>query len=817
MARVDGSKRAVRVAILFVLCALAFALRVAPAFDVVFPAPEAVRLLGVDPYYHLRHAEYAAKHFPELQRWDVGTHFPNGQRSDAAGLFDLLIAGSALTVGGGSADDRLVERVAAWIPPVLGSAAIVLLYWLARAVLPVRWALLACGIFLVYPGAALPRSMLGFSDHHVAEIVLALAVVGGWTRYFGPTAPERAIVEWRRCCAAALPLVLFLFTWSGAPIFVLMAGIVIFSLLSLDVAKGRSPLVTVSRSLRYGLAASVGFVLGLAWLPDLLMHAGILPALALAAAGITIAIPAYGLALHALATRLGRPQAVSLLGVLCVAALGAMAVARIPFVTHLASQLWSTKTPLLMEHTPVDGARLWGALGVAAVLAILAIPLSVVAAWRRPAARAALVPVLAGSMLLALWWQSSDYGYAVPTFVAVMAALALYEGLRSIATLRAERPGGVLIAALLIVLVVPVWPLGWVANRPWASAAEISAMPRISEAWMSALEWMRVHTPTPSLPIDARVPGWNGDGFHYPADTYGVVVPWEYGNFVSLLARRVPVWSRWPSQANAAWFLSQDEEESLQRLCTECEDSESVRYAIVDSLTLADLFPAKLATAEQPAFLYQGVEGVWEIDGESVPHWTYGSRYRHAIGVRLYLGDGDGLAHYRIVYETSQQSYSSYVIGDTWVARRTTAIDGPETRVRLEARIAAGDPSKAPEGLVYDGVIASSVKIFERVAGASLVGRAPPGASVEAELLLSSAPTGREFAYHRTCVVGDDGEFELVVPHSTDRAGAAITSEGAYLLRLRDPTGRIHATYAPVEVDESAVQRGLRIDLGSPF
>jgi len=102
---------------------------VLPALPVVFPAEGEVRLLGFDAYYHLRHASFAAKHFPELQRWDVGTHYPNGQRSDAAGLFDLSIAAFAIAIAGGVPDEGALFRAAAWLPPLLLLLAFPVVLW----------------------------------------------------------------------------------------------------------------------------------------------------------------------------------------------------------------------------------------------------------------------------------------------------------------------------------------------------------------------------------------------------------------------------------------------------------------------------------------------------------------------------------------------------------------------------------------------------------------------------------------------------------------------------------------------------------------
>ena len=50
--------------VLVAMAGLAFAARVVPTWDDVMKSDGRVHLYGVDPYFHLRHATSAAKHFP---------------------------------------------------------------------------------------------------------------------------------------------------------------------------------------------------------------------------------------------------------------------------------------------------------------------------------------------------------------------------------------------------------------------------------------------------------------------------------------------------------------------------------------------------------------------------------------------------------------------------------------------------------------------------------------------------------------------------------------------------------------------------------
>ncbi|MHC4393449.1 MAG: STT3 domain-containing protein, partial [Planctomycetota bacterium] len=166
--------RAALVAGLLAICGFTFWVRVAPAWTTVKPDTEDVRLLGADPYFHLRQARFSADHFPHIQRYDPGTFYPQGLKTIHAGLFDLSMAAAAWGVGVGYPDDTTLARVAAWTPPILAVLSTLALFWLTQALLGGWAGLLACAILALYPGAFLDRSVLGFSDHHVAEVFLAL-------------------------------------------------------------------------------------------------------------------------------------------------------------------------------------------------------------------------------------------------------------------------------------------------------------------------------------------------------------------------------------------------------------------------------------------------------------------------------------------------------------------------------------------------------------------------------------------------------------------------------------------------------------------
>ncbi len=88
-------------------------------------------------------------------------------------MLDWIIAAAALVLGAGAPSPRLVDVVGAYVPPVLGSLTVVPVYVLGRELFSRRAGLWAGLMVAVMPGQLLQRSLLGFTDHHCAEVLLS--------------------------------------------------------------------------------------------------------------------------------------------------------------------------------------------------------------------------------------------------------------------------------------------------------------------------------------------------------------------------------------------------------------------------------------------------------------------------------------------------------------------------------------------------------------------------------------------------------------------------------------------------------------------
>ncbi len=120
-----------RIAIGVALFALAFAVRALPWRDVLLT--DRVLPTGNDAFYHLRRMAYALFGGPAPLSPDPYLHYPEGGRPIWSPAFDALGAAllrpfvPPLEQGGLLA----MERLAVWLPPLLGAATVALLFALA--------------------------------------------------------------------------------------------------------------------------------------------------------------------------------------------------------------------------------------------------------------------------------------------------------------------------------------------------------------------------------------------------------------------------------------------------------------------------------------------------------------------------------------------------------------------------------------------------------------------------------------------------------------------------------------------------------------
>src|SRR5207237_4553433 len=167
-------------------------------------------------WYHMRLIDNPTRNYPHRATLDpyLGAEAPVVA---VPLLFDLFVGGVAWLMGLGAPAPRTVELVGAMVPPILGALTTLPVYLIGQRLFDRRTGLLAAALLAIAPGQLLARSVLGFTDHHVAEALLtAITILAAVAALQAPTPRARFV----RAGLTGLALSAYLMAWSGGALLV---------------------------------------------------------------------------------------------------------------------------------------------------------------------------------------------------------------------------------------------------------------------------------------------------------------------------------------------------------------------------------------------------------------------------------------------------------------------------------------------------------------------------------------------------------------------------------------------------------------------
>ncbi len=691
-----------RAGLLLSIVLLGFLLRIAH-FDEVF-RPEGVVFTGRDAYYHMHRIAHGVEHFPDFLEFDPWMHFPEGAAAIWPPWFDGSIATGLRLFG---VDDRATaQRIAAFVPPLLGAVAIGLVGMGASLVAGAG--LLAALILSLLGGHLIPTE-LGFLDHHAA--------MGVWVGLFllvGNAAARSCSRGWSALFGVVIAGSIL--TWPGCLVLLAIAELWLISLL-LGVSHDPSRFRRVAWNFGawfHGTAASL-LILGCARSPwaqegqwTLTTLSWMQPSLAWMATVWCVLAGTWG----GRQRRTPLINAMALLGSGLVLVLGLFALEGVRSSAADALQ-WVSKDEsfqsMVGESRPLfssrevhaSGASAWiGAaiarLGWFALLLPGVFGFSVWRVRRRGFRREGLmfwsVVVLGGLTLLQRRFTDA---FSIPWAIALAAACwSAFESVRS--RLFRNAPPRLLRVIGFLLLLAGLWPS---LSLPWARAGNALRVAggsppiyslRTAQQWeiYRVARWIQEWTPSP-LGDDGTL-------------QYSVLCFWDLGHVIQSVGRRPVVVNNFGDDLGDRHFedsmeflLVKDESRALEIL-----EKYRVRYVVTRSpRSEGELVPGSVVHR-----LHANDGNVWSSPG--------GERWPR-------------LQHFRLVHES-----------------------GPDP----------GRGRKDPWPLY---------KVFEFVPGALVEGQANPGSQVNARLRLKSNQ-GRPFQYIAAARTGPDGRFQLRIPYSTE-------------------------------------------------
>jgi len=532
-----------------------------------------------DSWYHMRLIDNLVRNFPYPLTVDPYLGRPD-IAIPAAPLFDVIVAGVAWVLGAGHPSDRLVDFSGAFVPPALAAITVVVAYLITARLFDRSVGLLSAAILACIPGDFMRRSLLGFADHHAAEVLFcACTVLFLIMAMQTPAGADRAARRRPTLLsgAAGLALGAYFLTWASAAFLASLLCLWIFVQYMVDHLRGRS-VDHVTRVLAPALLTALVVVLAFRH-PKALGYGSQVLSLAV---GVVTTLSFEGL--RRLGHRLGVQGPILAVAFPALLLVGGVLVwfGESIHGVRIAAQL----RRLTGGHSDSHVQEVYGLLraadgltlvplvsffGATLLLALpaLIVPLRGLVRVGR-ADHGLLVVLMLGFVGATLVQQRFSYYLALPA--AVLAALACVAIARRIlkapvpanqAKRRVEPESRGFVRPALAVVVVGA--LGF-APSLWYAFGEARFYRGVGLPTYQILSWLRKSSPEPFGDPQAYYARSSAVGKALPS--YNVMAWWDFGYQILRIAHRVPL--AFPTQKGAAtaarFFLETDEVRAMSLL-----------------------------------------------------------------------------------------------------------------------------------------------------------------------------------------------------------------------------------------------------------
>jgi len=808
---------------------VAFWIRTLPS-DTVFLSNGFVRFGGNDPWYHMRTLNVLLENYPNRMFFNPMTNYPNGSYIHFGPLFDQMMAITSLFLGLGNPSQELVNTVGAYFPTVLGALTVIPVYYIGKYLGGHKTGILAAILIAFAPGQFLSRSIIGFTDHHVAESLFStffmmffmLALISAkekGLRFEHVINKNFSILKEPLIYSvmAGLMYSAYQLSWPGASLFALI--VLVYALIQyiLDNFHGES-------SDYLGIVGIVAFLVS-----SILILPFVHPEM-----GFSIVYYSWFHFVTALGAMFGfvilsfierefksknlkayyYPLAVFGFGILGLLTIRIVYPPIYNLIVSTPHTIFGVQTggpstiaevsSIFYESGAFTLSRVFGNFTASGFFAsLLGMLILAVNIFRKPKPEEVLVLVWSFLVLLTIYGQNR-FAYYYSINVSVLSAYVgglllekvkwaqLDEKFKSGVKSPADIPGFLKfvkveqVLAVLAIAFVLVFPV-------YGSAMELTTGTGGPDGnWIEACLWLKSNTPDPGMDYNAvyEAPE-DGETFDYPDTAYGVMSWWDYGHWIETIGYRLP--NANPFQAgiggrrgsieeenkpgSSTFFTAQSEEEATQVLeaVDPDPDKAGARYVISDVEMATGKFYAMTAWTLDTDGYYQSY---WTGSG-----YTYlpAERYFKSMEARLHIFDGNGLKQYRLVHET--RAYQTQEAGYKQVYNY----------------LYGGNISEVDTGYV---------KIFEYVKGVNITGTAAPNEKVKISTTILTSK-GRTFEYSQSTTSDSEGRYEFTVPYSTEGPIAGETQfdtapTGPYVISYGDTTKE-------VKVSEEAVLNGEEV------
>lgn len=690
-----------------------------------------------DDYYHMRRILYTVSHFPNTLWFDSYIDYPSGFSLNWPPLFDQISAGLSLALGQHTQPG--IEMVSAFIPVVLGAITIAVVYFMVRESLGRNVALMSA-LMAAITHHHIMKTTIGSIDHHCLEVLLLLGSL-----LFLVLALSRSEKTYLFAAISGIIMAGLVYTWFGAGVYLVIFLVYAALQMTLDL-RNRSPSGKTATALTAAFGVALMLVLpfwNAPWLfPSFL--------------GIMVAIIGtlvmYALSRFMLMHKVNWivfPLAIIVFAFACAILLPLIGMGSLMQFGYIfggemsgkiseAQPLFSSEARVLFSTSSYSSSGwklisnlLFSLAGIAAFILCLR---------RREDGK------INGQLLVLVWAVASllltlgqiRFFYISSIATGVLISLLFFYILDVYKSRMAERGQGRFRAFSVVLFVLLVLPTAT------HTAAFIGGAPLIAGDWYESLNWLEKNSNSTSFYDDpVNVP------------EYSVMNLWDYGNWIIYLAKRPVVANNFQVGVmdSTKFYLSGSEEES-----TALMDKRRAKYVFVDyDMLHGKLFSIASWANEDPASYL--ILKDYSLNAAAIPT----QKLLNTTMARLYLFDGAGTEHFRLIYE------SSTLLG-----------------------------SGSPMG---------KVKIFEYVPGALIRVKAGPDKRV-GTLLNMTSNQGRTFAYINEGQFSN-GSYEMRVPYSTE-SRYGTHSLGPYLIFSGNEMG---IKMQNIDISEKDVLEGRTLEV----
>jgi len=587
---------------------IALYLRVYLPYDQVFSG-DWIKFTGADAYYHMRLVDNLVHNFPHLSGFDPYFIYPGGRVVGSLNFFNWSLAVIIWVIGLGSPTQHTIDVVSVYFPAVLGALTVIPVYFIGKELFN-RWAgVISAGLLSLLPGEFLGRSILGFTDQHIAEtlfttvtiLFLILAIKAANQKQF--TFNHLRHRDWATSVKpiiysllAGIFLGIYLITWLGALLFVFIISVYFIIQFIIDHLKHKST----------DYLCLVGVIL---FLVALIIYAPLSYRWHyLVSLVIALFIPVVLFFISRWMTSKGKrpayyPLALTVLGAVVIAivyvipSLFEFVVSRFSIFVPSGVLLTTLEAqPLLFPQGNFTLALAWGNFTTGFFLSFISLGILIYLIIKQGSAEKSLLVVWSLVILAAILGQRR-FGYYFAVNVALLTGYLSWQilrlaGFKELGTKTAEisgeaesekakpkesRKSGFRITisqvnmtlAVIVILFLVFYPnIGPLPNGQ-RLAIDTASQARFapSDAWMSSLSWLKENTPDPFGDPDSYYefhrPLPPEESYNYPESAYGVMAWWDYGYWITRIAHRLPSANpgqdRVPVTNIARFFTSQDE------------------------------------------------------------------------------------------------------------------------------------------------------------------------------------------------------------------------------------------------------------------